>query len=197
MEITICILRVFYILFIILDVLLIVKKIVICIKKEKNAINYSNWIFFISILIAMTINFTFFMTDVIGQSWNDLSQSSFIMLIIFSCLNPFITLGIYIGTCKRLVITEESFIIYKLFSKRIIYFKNINILESKYIFKFAEGNKILPKKGIFNSNECLCLKLKTEETLKINFNFLLFSGAYTELYLTVIKKLNIKRVSND
>ena len=197
MEITICILRVFYILFIILDVLLIIKKIVMCIKTEKNAINYSDWIFFISILIAMTINFTFFMTDVIGQSWNDLSQSSFILLIVFSCLNPFITLGIYLGTCKRLVITEEAFIIYKLFSKRIIYFKNINILESKYIFKIGEGNKILPKKGIFDSNEWLCLKLKTEETLKINLNFLLFSGAYTELYLTIIKKLKIKRVSND
>lgn len=197
MEITICILRVFYIFFIILDVLLIIKKIIMHIKNEKNDINYSGWIFFISILIAMTINITFFMTDFIGKSWNDLSQSSFIMLIIFSCLNPFITLGIYVGTCKRLVITEESFIIYKLFSKRRVDFKDINIRESKYIFKIGEGNKILPKKGIFKSNECLCLKLKTGEIFKINLNFLLFSGAYTELYLTVVKKLNIKRVSND
>lgn len=197
MEITICILRIFYILFIIFDVLLVVKKIIMHIKQEKNAINYSNWIFFISIVIALMINFTFFMTDFVGNSWQNLPIPSFITLIVFSSLNPIISMGIYIGTCKRLVINEESFVIYRLFSKRIINFKDINIFESKYSFKISEGNKILPKKGIFESNEDLLLKLNTGETLKINLNSLLYSGSYTELYLTIIKKLKIKRVSSD
>ena len=106
-------------------------------------------------------------------------------------------MGIYIGTCKRLVINKESFVIYRLFSKRIINFKEINIFESKYSFKISKGNKILPKKGIFESNEDLLLKLNTGETLKVNLNSLLYSGSYTELYLTIIKKLKIKRVSSN
>jgi len=197
MEITICILRIFYILLIILDIFLVIKKTIMHVNKAKNVIYYSNWIFYISILVAAMINFTFFMTDFVGKSWNDLSQTSFITLIVFSSLNPIISMGIYIGTCKRLIINEESFVIYRLFSKRIINFKDINIFESKYSFKISEGNKILPKKGIFESNEDLLLKLNTGETLKINLNSLLYSGSYTELYLTIIKKLKIKRVSSD
>jgi len=103
-------------------------------------------------------------------------------------------MGIYMGTCKHLVMDEESFVIYKLFSKRIVNYKDIDVKESKYLSRIGEGNKLLPKKGIFKSNETLFLKLKNGEALKVNLNFLLYSGAYIELYLVITKKLKINRV---
>lgn len=196
MDITIWILRILYILVICLDVFLIIKKIMSA-KIKQNVIYYSNWIFYIFSLVGIIINFTFFMTDLIGKSWNNLSQISFIMLIVFSCINPIISIGIFIGTCKHLIINEESFVICRLFSKRTINFKDINIRESRYSFKIGEGNKIFPNKGIFESKEFLVLKLNTGEILNINLNCLLYSGSFTELYLTIIKKLKIKRLMDD
>lgn len=195
MEIIIYLLRTIYLLCITIDIALIIKRIIFKIKLDKNDIYYSGWIYWLSLFCATLYNFIFIMTDLVSNSWFEITKiSSVILLVVFSALNPIFCLTMYIGTLKKLKIKQNLFVVYKLFGYEEIPFSSIDIKNSEYVFKNAKGNKIFPAWNIFNSTEYLILELNNKEKVKINLYPFIIEGNITLLMIVLVKTLKIKRI---
>lgn len=195
MEIIIYLLRTIYLLCISIDIVLIIKRIIFKIKLDKNDIYYSGWIYWLSLVCATLYNFIFIMTDLVSNSWFEITKiSSVILLVIFSALNPILCFTMYIGTLKKLEIKQNLFVVYKLFGYEEIPFSSIDIKNSEYVFKNAKGNKIFPAWNIFNSTEYLMLELNNKEKVKINLYPFIIEGNITLLMTVLVKTLKIKRI---
>lgn len=193
METAILTFRIMYYSIIGINLLLIIKKMRLHLKSVKNEIYYSAWIFGTALFISVFFNLTFFMSDIIADSWHNLETDSFALLTVMNIMNLFITFVIFFGTKKRLTINSTSFIVYNLFSKKYIEFSSIDIGKSIYIFNFAKPNKLLPKKNIFGHREYLHIYLKSGEEVQINLNPFLLSGNRNLLFTVVVKNLKINR----
>ena len=193
MEILMFILRVSYILNMATVLLLLVIKIMVHRKLSNVELYYSEWIFGTSLFISVLLNITFFMSDIIADSWHNLGVDSLVLLIIMNILNLFMTFVVFIGTKKRLDINSKSFIIYNMFSKRRIEFRDINAEKSEYVFALGKSSKFLPKKNIFGHQEYLHIYLNNGKDIKINLNPFLLSGNKVLLLTVVVKQLKIKR----
>lgn len=187
------ILRALYLINISFIFILIIKKIIMHKSNRNIEIYFSGWIFGTALLVSMMFNVTFFMSDIVVDSWNNLNIENTILLILMNVLNTFVTFVVYIGTKKRIDIISKSFILYKLFSKKEVKFIDIDIEKSEYIFVSGKSSKISPKKGIFTSGEYFNIILKSGEKIEINMNPLLFSGNRILLLTVVVKELKIKR----
>ena len=195
MEIIIYLLRTIYLLCISIDIVLIIKRIIFKIKLDKNDIYYSGWIYWLSLVCATLYNFIFIMTDLVSNSWFEITKiSSVILLFVFSVLNPILCFTMYIGTLKKLEIKQNLFVVYKLFGYEEIPFSSIDIKNSEYVFKNAKGNKIFPAWNIFNSTEYLLLELNNKEKVKINLYPFIIEGNITLLMTVLVKTLKIKRI---
>lgn len=195
MEIIIYLLRTIYLLCISIDIVLIIKRIIFKIKLDKNDIYYSGWIYWLSLVCATLYNFIFIMTDLVSNSWFEITKiSSVILLVVFSALNPILCFTMYIGTLKKLEIKQNLFVVYKLFGYEEIPFSSIDIKNSEYVFKNAKGNKIFPAWNIFNSTEYLMLELNNKEKVKINLYPFIIEGNITLLMTVLVKTLKIKRI---
>ena len=176
-----------------LDILLIIKKIIFHKNLVDNIIYYSGWFFGTALLISILINYSLFMSDIIGDSWHNLRIHSFISLLLINLFNPIVTFILFYSTKKHLEIKDTSFILHKIFSKITIEFSDIDTKKSEYIFVVGKSSRLFPKKNIFEQKEYLLLQLNNGVIIKINLNFLLFSGNKTLLFTTIVKKLKIDR----
>src|SRR5690554_2721009 len=136
------ILRALYLINISFNFILIIKKIIMHKSNRNIEIYFSGWIFGTALLVSMMFNVTFFMSDIVVDSWNNLNIENTILLILMNVLNTFVTFVVYIGTKKRIDIISKSFILYKLFSKKEVKFIDIDIEKSEYIFVSGKSSKI-------------------------------------------------------
>ncbi|MCU0104548.1 hypothetical protein N7603_02640 [Acholeplasma vituli] len=193
MEIFMYTLRVTYILNIITVFLLTIKKVIMHKKMNDIGLYYSGWTFGTALFISLLFNTTFFMSDVIANSWHNLGIANLVLLIVMNILNLFITFAVFFITKKRIAVNASSFVIYNMFSKKYIEFSDIDTEKSEYIFVLRKSNNVLPKRNIFGYNEYINIYLKNGKDITINLNPFLFSGNKVLLFTVVVKQLKIKR----
>lgn len=193
MELFMYILRGMYITNILIICVLVVKKILMHKNKKNTEFYYENWIFGVGLFTSILYNITFFMSDLIANSWQGLKLESLILLTVMNIINILVTFMVYIGSKRRLNIKSSGFTVYKLFTKREIMFEDIDTQRSAYVYVVGKSTKLFPKKSIFTSSEYFYIVLKNGEELKINLNPFILTGNRLLMLTVVVNKLKIQR----
>lgn len=188
--------RVLYPILLGINLYLLIKKIIQIVKKDENIIYYASYIYIIFLSLFIIGSIIYVTTDYIKHtmpidSWKNIIIM-FSLFIIYALIPTIINWKL---VNYKLKFNDNSFIINYGFKKnKVILFSNIDVKNSKYMFKMGKTKGILKFSTLLKNDEKLKLVLNDGKYIYIGFNNFIYSGNKTKVFLLVVNTLKIERV---
>lgn len=156
-------------------------------KRMKNNIYISKFFLYFGYFCVFIYLFIFVYTVLMKKTVTLNSDGAFIGIL---CMLFYSILGdllLWVWSHYSIEILEDRFVYsHLIYGKEIIYFNEIDILNSKYLFVFTKGKRDF-------GHEVLELKLKNGKTYNFRLDMFLQGGDSLLMTNTIIFKLKIKR----